>query len=99
MIRFHETKGGRGIDIIKSPQIYGMESAPLDGTEILIFVNNTFRRAKYSSVCEPHEEAVNLSSIAKRGSGCWILIDDMGQMISGCTVSEGEIQGWLPWDE
>ena len=99
MIRFHETKRGRGIDIKKSTQIYGTESAPLDGTEILIFVSNTFRRAKYSSVCELDEETVNLSSIAKRDSGCWVLIDDMGQVISGHTVSEGEIQGWLPWDE
>lgn len=99
MIRFHETERGRGIDIKKSTQIYGTESAPLDGTEILIFVNNTFRRAKYSSVCELDEETVNLSPIAKRGSGFWILIDDMGQVISGHTVSEGEIQGWLPWDE
>ena len=99
MISFHETKGGRGIDIRKSPQIYRMESAPLNGTEILIFVNNTFRRAKYSSVCEPHEETVNLSSIAKRDSGCWVLIDDMGRMISGCTVSEEEPHGWLPWSD
>ena len=74
-----------------------MERAPYDGTEILIYVHSTFRRAKFFCIGSFSSVSIGVQHLTQFNEGCWVLIDDTGNVIAGCTVSKQEPSGWLPW--